>query len=286
MPRLPVLFVSHGGGPLPLLNDSMHAPLTKFLKSASKLSSVRPHAIVCVTAHWESKSSAPCISVSPSPSMLYDYGGFPPESYKIKYPAPGPPATLIDRVSDLLTLAGIGIEKDDARGFDHGTFVPLKLMYPEADIPVLQLSILSSMEPGRHWDIGQALSPLRDEGVLILGSGFTFHNMHSFMTVMQGRGSSTCSRDKTDAEKYSVLFDDWLVDACSKVGEERKKALIDWSSAPSARAAHPREEHLLPLFVAAGAASDDVGLVINQFNMGQEELGEGRGIRASSFIFE
>jgi 4,5-DOPA dioxygenase extradiol len=272
---------------MPLLGDPIHAKLTSFLQSVpSRLISEKPRAIICVTAHWENHSSdsSPALSTAARPTMLYDYGGFPSESYHIQYPAPGPDASMVNRIAEALSVAGIGLDKDAKRGFDHGTFVPLKLMYPEADVPVLQLSILSSMDPVKHWEIGKALSPLRSEGYLIVGSGFTFHNIRSMMSlIMDSNSSSTCT-DRTEAEKHSTSFNEWIVEACKLTGEDRKARLKEWASAPSARHAHPREEHLVPLFVVAGAG-EEAGVVCHEFNMGEEKLGKGRGIKASSFIF-
>lgn len=272
---------------MPLLNDKMHAPLTTFLKGLSNQLAEKPKAIICISAHYESSSSSPALTTSKSPKMLYDYGGFPQESYEIQYPAPGPDSSMVDRVSQLLSEAGIGLEKDPNRGYDHGTFVPLKLIFPQADIPVLQMSILSSMDPARHWEIGKALSPLRSEGYLIIGSGFTFHNLRPLMSILMSPNKGSLGPDRSEPEKHSIKFNDWIVDACcSFTGAERKKRLSEWTSAPSARESHPREEHLVPLFVVAGAAGDDAAEVSHEFNFGESVLGEGRGFRSSSFIFK
>jgi aromatic ring-opening dioxygenase catalytic subunit (LigB family) len=174
--------------------------------------------------------------------MLYDYYGFPPESYTITWPAPGDP-TLAARVQGLLNDAGISTAADAARGFDHGTFVPLKLVYPNPDIPAIQLSLMSSLDPAQHIALGRALAPLRDEGIFIVASGMTFHNLRAL------RGGASAA----DAD----AFDAWLRDTMQQEAAEQNRRLAAWAQAPGARFAHPREEHLLPLMVAAGAADGD-----------------------------
>jgi len=175
------------------------------------------------------------------PPMLYDYYGFPPESYEITWPAPGAPE-LAARVRELLNTAGITSGVDAERGFDHGTFVPMKLAYPDPDIPVLQLSLVTGLDPAKHLALGRALAPLRDEGVYIIGSGLSYHNLRAF---------------HASAREPAHAFDAWLQDVVPRPQAERDRALAEWSKAPSARAVHPREEHLLPLMVVAGAAGAD-----------------------------
>lgn len=198
----------------------------------------RPKAILVVSGHWE----APVFTVasSPAPELIYDYSGFPDATYRLRFDAPGAPS-LAARVRDLLAIAGIPSAEDPRRGWDHGVFVPLMLVTPQADIPVLQLSLQASLEPEAHLEAGRALAPLRDEGVLIVGSGMSWHNMAGFSPAFTGR---------------SAEFDAWLAEA---IGDPagRDRALSDWDDAPHARLAHPREEHLAPLFVAAGAASGE-----------------------------
>jgi aromatic ring-opening dioxygenase catalytic subunit (LigB family) len=179
---------------------------------------------------------------SKQPPMLYDYYGFPPESYEITWPAPGDPA-LASRVRELLGAAGIESGTDGARGFDHGAFVPFKVTYPDADVPAIQLSLKKGLDPAEHIAIGRALAPLRDEGVYILGSGLSFHNLGIL-------------RDPR-AVPISEKFDAWLRDAVAKPAAERNELLTRWADAPAARLAHPREEHLIPLMVVAGAAGED-----------------------------
>lgn len=239
---MPVLFVPHGGGPMPLLGEPNHRELTAFMRSISA-ELPRPKAIVVITAHWE--ESQVSISSSAAPGMLYDYYGFPPESYAFKYPVAGDPV-LAQHMADLLAANGIESRLDSRRDLDHGSFVPLMLMYPQADIPVVQLSLLKSLNPAAHIALGRALAPLREQGVLILGSGMSFHNMNAFFSG----NASTPAR--------SERFDDWLTETLT-LGElnqsERDERLVQWKQAPEALFCHPREEHLLPLHVCFGAAS-------------------------------
>lgn len=246
--RMPVVYLPHGGGPWPFVEMGLDKrdidKLVTYLQSVRKLPKEPPKALLVVSAHWEER--VPTLMTSPRPPMLYDYYGFPAGSYEITWPAPGSPA-LASRVEELLSAAGLESAKNDSRGFDHGTFIPLKVTYPDADIPTLQLSMLASLDPEEHIRLGRALAPLRDEGVLILGSGMSFHNLRAFRDP---RGHA-----------ISETFDAWLRETAVLRREERDGRLVDWKRAPSARAAHPREEHLLPLMVAAGAAGDDLGVV-------------------------
>lgn len=176
--------------------------------------------------------------------MIYDYSGFPEHTYRVKYKAPGSPPVAA-RVLDLLSEAGFKARADDARGFDHGTFVPLAAAYPRADVPVLQLSINRNYDPETHLAVGRAIAPLRREGVLIVASGLSYHNLRQF-----GAQAQTPSRQ----------FDDWLTETvCESHSETRSEKLKNWSRAPSARIAHPREDHLIPLMVAVGAAETETG---------------------------
>lgn len=239
---MPVLFVPHGGGPMPLLGEPNHRELTAFMQSVSK-ELPRPKAILVITAHWE--EDVVTISNSPAPGMFYDYYGFPPESYKFKYPAVGAPA-LAQTIADLLKANGIASQFDPKRDFDHGTFVPLMLMYPEADIPVVQLSLINNFNPAAHIAFGRALASLREQGVLILGSGMSFHNMQAFFSG----NAATPAR--------SELFDKWLTETLTAPelnNAERDTRFENWKLAPEARFCHPREEHLLPLHVCFGAGS-------------------------------
>jgi len=248
---MPVVFVPHGGGPWPfadvgLPKDELEE-LAAYLRSVEALPKTPPKALLVISAHWEEK--VPTVMTSPSPPMLYDYYGFPAEAYEVKWPAPGSPE-LAKRVQELLAKAGIESAADDQRGFDHGTFVPLKVTYPEPTIPAVQLSLKANLDPADHLAIGRALAPLRDEGVLIVGSGLSFHNMG----VFRARGNPAFVQSGT-------AFDDWLKATITATPEERNARLTKWADAPGARVAHPREEHFFPLLVVAGAAGDDRGTV-------------------------
>ena len=246
--RLPVVYLPHGGGPWPFVELGMDRGeldgLAAYLRSLSSLPKTAPKAVLVVSAHWE--EAVPTVQTSEHPPMLYDYSGFPPESYEITWPAPGAPA-LAARVQALLGAGGFQTGTDSDRGFDHGTFVPLKLMYPEASIPTVQLSLKKGLDPEEHLAMGRALAPLRDEGVFLIGSGMSYHNMRGFREA-SGRAASE-------------TFDEWLRATSVLPAKDRDARLAQWSTAPSARLAHPREEHLLPLMVMAGAAGADVGSV-------------------------
>lgn len=239
---MPVLFVPHGGGPMPLLGEASHRELSAFMQSVSK-ELPRPKAILVITAHWE--EGVATLSSAPAPGMFYDYYGFPPESYKFKYSAAGNPE-LAQTIAGLLAVAGIQSQLDPERDFDHGTFVPLMLMYPQADIPVVQLSLLKNLNPAAHIALGKALAPLREQGVLILGSGMSFHNMQAFFSA----NPTTKGR--------SEHFDNWLTETLISAelsAAEKNTRLTAWKTAPEALFCHPREEHLLPLHVCFGAGS-------------------------------
>jgi len=245
---MPVAFVPHAGGPVTHVELGMPpgevAAFARYWRSLRELPAAPARAVLVVSAHWE--EPVPTVMSSARPPMLYDYGGFPPEAYTITWPAPGDPA-LAARVRDLLARAGFATAEDAQRGFDHGTFTPLKQTYPDADVPIVQLSLKSGLDAAEHLAIGRALAPLRDEGVFIVGSGDSFHNMREFF-----RGQPL---------ERSREFDAWLASAVTADAATRDDRLTRWTSAPSARYCHPREEHLLPLMVIAGAAGDDVGRV-------------------------
>ncbi len=237
-----ILFLSHGGGPLPLLGDKLHTEMVEQLRLIAE-DIGRPSAILLISAHWEEE--IPTITSGARPSLIYDYYGFPEESYHIKYPSPGEPA-LAAQVAQLLEKSGIKVSLDEQRGFDHGLFVPLKIMYPLADIPCVQLSLLKSLDAAEHIKIGAALAGINYENLLIIGSGFSFHNMRAFF-----------SEETEESKAMNENFDQWLIETCSSSEleeEERINRLENWEKAPSARYCHPREEHLLPLHVCYGAA--------------------------------
>jgi aromatic ring-opening dioxygenase catalytic subunit (LigB family) len=244
-----------------LLGDPGHAGMVEFLKQVpARLGS--PSAILVISSHWD--EDQPTITSGAHPSLIYDYGGFPDEAYQVAYPASGDPG-LARRVHGLLKAGGIESRLDDHRGFDHGLFVPLKIMYPEANIPAIQLSLLSSLDPAQHIRIGKALSALRTENVLVIGSGFSFHNMHAFFSSPPGAPDP-----KNDA------FQQWLLETCTREDipqEERERALIGWESAPFARYCHPREEHLLSLHVCCGLAGSPARVVFDGTVLGKRALG-------------
>jgi aromatic ring-opening dioxygenase catalytic subunit (LigB family) len=245
--RFPAVYLSHGGGPWPFmdLGEARRAamqPLADYLGTLVSGLPQRPRAVLVVSAHWEEPVAT--LMTSAHPPMLYDYFNFPPSTYTLQWPAPGA-TDLAPAVRAMLARSGFDVRADPKRGFDHGTFVPMMLALPKADLPVLQLSLLDDLDPARHLALGEALAPLRDDGVLLLGSGSSYHNMRGF-----GQPSSSMP---------SKAFDDWLVETVGLDPQTRRQRLIDWAAAPAARACHPREEHLLPLHVMAGAAGADPG---------------------------
>ena len=244
--RMPVVFLPHGGGPWPFVElglprDELDG-LLAYLRSLPDLPHSRPRALLVVSAHWE--EPVPTVMTAERPPMLYDYHGFPPASYTITWPAPGDPR-LAARVREVLGAAGFPSAADPARGFDHGAFIPLKVAFPDADLPAVQLSLQAGLDPEQHIAIGRALAPLRDEGVFIIGSGMSFHNMRGFRDPAAARPSE---------EFHAWLDETAALDPCA-----RDERLAGWSRAPAARLVHPREEHLLPLMVVAGAAGGDRG---------------------------
>jgi aromatic ring-opening dioxygenase catalytic subunit (LigB family) len=237
-----ILYVSHGGGPMPLLGDPSHRDMVDRLRAfAAELP--RPSAILVISAHWEAPVAT--VTGAAQPSLIYDYYGFPAEAYRIEYPCPGEPG-LARQVRDALAGAGLPVRLNERRGLDHGVFVPLKLMYPEADIPCVQLSLVDSLDADTHLAMGQALRALDRERLLVIGSGFSFHNMRAFF-----------GPDTADIRARNDAFHDWLEHTCSDPDlpePERSRRLAHWSQAPHARFCHPREEHLLPLHVCYGLA--------------------------------
>lgn len=261
MPTKPlarVLYLPHGGGPLPLFGDASHGEMIRFLKEIPRRLGV-PATILVISAHWE--ETRPTLTNAAHPGMLYDYYGFPAEMYQIRYPAPGQPQ-LAQRLANIIA-ASQPAQLDARRAFDHGLYVPLMLMYPDAKIPCIQLSLLKSLNPAEHIALGKSIAVLREENVLIIGSGMSFHNLPAFFNT--GNGSD---------EK----FDRWLIETCTSLHlslAEREQRLIDWESAPSARFCHPREDHLLPLHVCLGAAAETpvAEVVFNGKIMGKQVSG-------------
>ena len=250
--KMPVVYLPHGGGPWPFVESGFGAPgaLEKYLRKLGDVPPVSPRALLVVSAHWEAER--PTVMTSKHPPMLYDYYGFPEAAYRVTWPAPGDPASA-EEVRDLLESSGIPSETEPARGFDHGTFVVGALAYPDASIPTFQLSLRKNLSPLDHLRIGRAIAPLRDRGIFIIGSGMSYHNLSNFVDAIRGRPGTM--------EAESLFFNEWLIEAVTSDPDVCESRLVEWERAPFARACHPREEHLLPLMVIAGAAGSDVGRV-------------------------
>lgn len=263
--KMPVYYVSHGGGPWPWIENarSAYADLAHCLAQIPTELPQAPTAILMVSAHWESEATF-LLQSHPQPPMLYDYYNFPPHTYEVQYPASGAPA-FAQQVQQLLQGAGISAALDAERGFDHGAFVTAYMMYPEANIPMVQLSIDANYDPAQHIALGAALQPLREQGVVIMGSGASYHNLR----LMGAEGAVP-----------SVQFDGWLENALLNTSySERIAQMLHWDQAPGARIAHAREDHLVPLFVALGAstASDAVTRILTTTSA--------RGIKNASYRF-
>jgi aromatic ring-opening dioxygenase catalytic subunit (LigB family) len=255
-----VLFIPHGGGPLPILGDLRHKEIIKFLKNI-KFRINKPSSIIIISAHWEEDEVN--ITSGEKPSLIYDYYKFPEEAYKITYPALGN-SKLANKINNLLKAKDINSKLNPERGFDHGVFIPLKIMYPDASITCVQISLLKNLDPKKHIEMGKALSSLMDENILILGSGMSFHNLNILLS-----GSESTDSDNAKNKE----FDDWLVNVCAgdKLNNvEKEKALIEWIKAPSARFCHPREEHLIPLHVCYGIKNKKADLVFNDNVIGKK----------------
>jgi len=241
--RMPLYFLSHGGGPWPYMNGPMRKHfdlLERSLQDIPRQLPRKPKAVLVISGHWEETEFT--ISSGSSPGMVFDYYGFPPETYQISYPAPGDPL-LAERVGDMLSRAGWPARLDGERGYDHGTFSMMKPIYPDADVPVVQVSLKRSFDPAEHFEMGRTLGPLRDDDVLIIGSGLSTHNLRD-------RGPQMA--------QPSAAFDQWLRHTLGHSDPAaRKEALEHWEQAPAARRNHPREDHLIPLMVVAGAAGED-----------------------------
>ncbi|MGO8695028.1 MAG: DODA-type extradiol aromatic ring-opening family dioxygenase [Rectinemataceae bacterium] len=264
--RLPTFYIPHGGGPWHVMMDEFGGkaawrPLVERLEALGDYARGRAKALLVVSAHWE--EPVPTVHHGAAPGLLYDYYGFPDATYHLSWPAPGAPE-VAGRVDGLLREAGFAVGREEERGYDHGTFVPLMVALPEADIPVAQLSLVAGLDPATHLALGRALLPLRDEGVLIIGSGMSYHNMRGF--------------GDPRARPVSERFDEWLRDAVESPDAGRRDELLaSWESAPEARACHPRSDHLVPLFVAAGAGGGDRGR--------REFAGSIMGVAVSGFSF-
>ena len=239
--RQPAIFLPHGGGPCFFMDwtwgpaDTWHAT-QRFLEGLPATLPEPPKAIVVISGHWEEPAFT--ASTALSPQLIFDYSGFPEHTYRLTWPAPGDPQ-LAARIADLLRQAKLPAATSPNRGFDHGVFVPMKVAFPEANIPVVTLSLVSSLDPALHLAAGRALVPLRDEGILLIASGMSFHNLRAYL--------------RPETLRRSRDFDEWLTRAVESPAGDRNSWLKLWRSAPYAVFSHPREEHLIPLFVAAGA---------------------------------
>ncbi len=247
----PTLYIPHGGGPCFFMDWTMGPADTwdkmkNWLLQLDNVIGARPAQIVVCSAHWEGKQIL--INSNPKPPLIYDYKGFPAHTYQLEYPAPGSPQLAL-QMKNLLNDANISACLDAEHGLDHGVFIPFKLIYPDADIPIVQISLRNDLDPAHHIAVGRALAPLRQAGTLIIGSGMSYHNMQALMTP---------GNNMVEAKQ----FDDWLRNTCASKGAERESLLCDWQNAPAAREAHPREEHLLPLMLVAGAAADEAGIAV------------------------
>jgi aromatic ring-opening dioxygenase catalytic subunit (LigB family) len=261
---LPTYFISHGGGPWPWLDGGFRRQFDRLEESLRGISASvggKPRAILVISGHWEEPRFT--VMSAERPGMVYDYSGFPEHTYSIQYAAPGAPA-LAGRVRALLEAAGIAAALDARQGFDHGTYAPLAVMYPDADVPVVQLSLKSGYSPEEHLAVGRALRPLRDEGVLIVASGLSYHNLRRF---------------GAEAREPSEAFDAWLDAALMAPAAERSQRLSRWEAAPAARIAHPQEDHFIPMMVAVGAAEDEPAQRV------YHERGFMGGVTASSYRF-
>lgn len=255
--RQPALFLPHGGGPSFFMTGERkqrYQQTEDFLRGVRQLLPARPEALLVVTAHWE--APVPTFTGGRSPALIYDYYGFPPETYELRYDAPGAPE-LAQEAAELLRQAGHAAQVDESYGWDHGVFIPLKVMYPEADIPVVAMSLQIGLDPDTHSALGAALSGLRERGVLIVGAGMSYHNLRQFATYAP----------------ESFAFHDWLDVALAGDRAQRRQRLAQWQLAPGGIASHPREEHLLPLMVASGAGSDSPGRPIWRGTVGPTCLG-------------
>lgn len=257
MARLPSLYITHGGGPCfwtdlpPPLGPHAYDGLRDYFSGLLATLVERPSAILVISAHWE--EAVPTLGTATAPSMLYDYYGFPPHTYRLQYPAPGSPE-LAARALQLLDGAGIAAGTNATRGFDHAVFVPMLIIDPDAQIPVVTLALQQDLDPAFHLDVGATLAPLRDAGVLLLASGSSYHNLRQIFQP----GPHT-----------SVEFDAWLNQTAVQADAvTRRRNLINWTRAPGALGSHPRAEHLLPLMVAVGAAGNDAGRTVFHQSIG------------------
>jgi aromatic ring-opening dioxygenase catalytic subunit (LigB family) len=255
--RQPALFLPHGGGPCFFMDwtwgpaDTWHKT-QHFLEGIAATLPEPPKTLLVISGHWEEPAFT--ASAAPEPKLIFDYSGFPEHTYRLTWPAPGDPELAL-QVESLLKEAGLPSALSPNRGFDHGVFVPLKVAFPQAKIPVVTLSLAASLDPALHFAAGRALAPLRDQGVLIIASGMSFHNLRGYF--------------HPETTERARAFDAWLTSAVESPAAERARRLTEWRSAPFAAFAHPREEHLIPLLVAVGSAGEGQGTRI----FGDEPMG-------------
>lgn len=256
MGKVQGVYLSHGGGPLPLLGEPSHEKMVTFFKQLpEKLN--RPEVILVISAHWETTS--PAVIGSAEPGLYYDYYGFPPETYVLNHPLKTDLA-LVKRLIKIFESEGHTLHPVTNRGYDHGVFIPLMLMYPEADIPVVQLALGHSLKSDEHLALGKILSTLKDESILILGSGFSFHNLKAFRFD-----------EGTTVDSDNDAFQNWLIQTmCHDVNPE--EGLLAWDQAPFARYCHPREEHLLPLHVVYGAMQSPAQCIFDDYIAGKRAV--------------
>lgn len=262
--KTPTVYIPHGGGPCFFMEwnpRDMWDQMGAYLKRLPQDVGERPKAILVISAHWEESDFT--VQTKPAPELFYDYYGFPPETYQLSWPAPGS-QTLAARVQELAAQAGITVAANSERDYDHGVFIPLLMAWPDAGIPTIQLSLKKGLDPAEHIALGKALAPLREEGVLIIGSGMSFHSIPRLMGRGEGSGPA------------SHAFDDWLQETV----KHDLQGLIRWADAPNAQDCHPREEHLLPLMVVAGAGNGDAARTTYH----EDSLGP-TGIAISAFQF-
>lgn len=254
-----IVYLSHGGGPLPILGDSTHQKMVSFLRALPN-GMEKPDSIIVISAHWE--ENMPMITGAENPKLVYDYYGFPEKAYEIIYPAPGNPI-IAQRIWDLLKQNNIKAEIDNNGGLDHGAFIPLKIMYPESNIPIIQISLVKGLNPRIHIDIGKAIKELMRENILLIGSGFSFHNMAKF--DWEG---------KNQIDERNDVFQLWMIDNLtgSHKRNEIEEKLINWEQAPNARYCHPREEHLVPLMVCFGASEDNGRIAFDDYILGKRSI--------------
>ncbi|CAL8074570.1 unnamed protein product [Orchesella dallaii] len=267
--RIPCAYIPHGGGPLPILGDKAHVEMVNWLKKfvgTYLTGDKKPTSCLVISGHWEEK--LPTVQSGETTELYYDYYGFPKESYNLKYTLPGA-TSLSKRVGELLESANIPYKVNKNRGYDHGVFIPMKILFPEGDIPTIQLSLVSGLNPMAHIKLGEALAPLRDEGVFILGSGMSYHNMRGFNNAQSNK----------DSDPFHEYLRNSLVN--TENYEDKVAALDQWAKAPKARDCHPREEHLIPLHVILGTAKHDENVEVREVFYDNVA-----GVKCAGYIFE